>query len=240
MEIRPIRNDNDYQEALSEIERLFDAVPGSPQADKLDVFTTLVEAFEEENYPVPAPHPIEAILHSLEALGLTRKDLESLLGSRSRVSEILNRKRSLSLAMIRRLEDALEIPAEILIQPYDLADETSISQVMHTDDALVRDRSVYAFFVNTIGYLSANEKPQIAGSAFVWEDCYMNVVYSSLEAITVDETVGTLSRYDATAEPRAGYSFLMSRAQLGMRDRCLSGFSSASLDEATSYEEVSL
>lgn len=119
MEIRPIKTEADYQTTMEEIERLFDAASDTPEGDRLEVLTTLVEAYEEKHYAIPLPDPVEAIQYYMESRGLTRRDLESYIGSRGRVSEILNRKRSLSIEMIRRLHTALGIPAEVLIQPYE-------------------------------------------------------------------------------------------------------------------------
>ncbi|MBN3943133.1 MULTISPECIES: helix-turn-helix domain-containing protein [unclassified Nostoc] len=119
MELRPIRTQADYQEALREIELLFDAVPNTPECDRLDVLSTLVEAYEKAHFPIEKPDPIEAIQYYMDTRGWSRRDLESCLGSRARVSEILSRKRSLTLEMIRKLNQELGIPAEILIQPYD-------------------------------------------------------------------------------------------------------------------------
>lgn len=119
MEIRPIKTEADYEAVLAEIEALFEAEPGTPESDRLEVLTTLVEAYEEAHYAIPLPDPIEAIKYYMESRGLERRDLEPYLGSRARVSEILNRKRPLSLTMIRRLNENLGIPAEVLIQPYD-------------------------------------------------------------------------------------------------------------------------
>ena len=118
MEIKPIKNEIDYQAALEEIESLFDAAPDTPEGDRLEVLTTLVEAYEERHYSIPMPDPIEAIVYHLESRGLTRRDLEPFIGSRARVSEILNRKRPLTMEMIRNLHKGLGIPAEVLIQPY--------------------------------------------------------------------------------------------------------------------------
>ena len=118
MDIRPIKTEADYQAALAEIERLFDAQPDTPEGDRLDVLTTLVEVYEADHEPIAAPDPIEAIAYYLESRGLTRRDLEPYIGSRARVSEVLNRKRGLTLEMIRRLHTGLGIPAEVLIQPY--------------------------------------------------------------------------------------------------------------------------
>ena len=119
MEIRPIKNEVDYQAALKEIEILFDAAPDTPEGDRLEVLTTLVEAYEERHYSIPAPDPIEAILYHMESRGLKRRDLEPYIGTRARVSEVLNRKRPLTMEMIRNLHKGLGIPAEVLIQPYD-------------------------------------------------------------------------------------------------------------------------
>ncbi|HBA86584.1 MAG TPA: transcriptional regulator [Geobacter sp.] len=118
MEIKPIKNEVDYQAALKEIELLFDAALDTPEGDRLEVLTTLVEAYEEKHYDIPIPDPIEAILYHMESRGLTRRDLEPYIGSRARVSEVLNRKRPLTMEMIRNLHKWLSIPAEVLIQPY--------------------------------------------------------------------------------------------------------------------------
>ena len=118
MEIKPIKNETDYQAALEEIEFLFDAAPDTPEGDRLEVLTTLVEAYEERHYSIPMPDPIEAIAYHMESRGLARRDLEPFIGSRARVSEILNRKRPLTMEMIRNLHKGLGIPAEVLIQPY--------------------------------------------------------------------------------------------------------------------------
>ena len=119
MEIRPIRTENDYQEALREIELLFDAAENTTECDRLDILSTLVEAYEKTHFPIELPDPIEAIHYYMDTRGLSRRDLEPCLGSRARVSEVLSRKRTLTLEMIRKLNQQLNIPAEILIQPYD-------------------------------------------------------------------------------------------------------------------------
>src|ERR1700752_2138749 len=97
VEIRPIRTEEDHQAALAEIERLFDALPGTPDGDRLEVWTTLVAAYEEQHYPIPPPDPIEAIHYYIESRGLSNEDLKPYLGSRVRVAEVLGRKRPLSL-----------------------------------------------------------------------------------------------------------------------------------------------
>lgn len=119
MEIRPIRTKTDYQEALREIELLFDATENTPSGDRLDILSTLVEAYEKIHFPIGLPDPIEAIHYYMDTRGLSRRDLEPCLGSRARVSEVLSRKRTLTLEMIRKLNQELNIPAEILIQPYE-------------------------------------------------------------------------------------------------------------------------
>ena len=118
MNIKPIRTEREYEAALKEIERLFGADPGTPDGDLLDILVTLVEVYEDEHYPIPLPDPIEAIYFYMESRELTRVDLEPYIGSRARVSEVLNRKRHLTLSMIQRLHTGLGIPAEILVQPY--------------------------------------------------------------------------------------------------------------------------
>ena len=121
MDIRPIRTEADYQAALAEIERLFGTALNTPEGDRLDVLTTLVEAYEDLHYRIPAPDPVEAIKYYMESRGLSRGDLEPYLGSRARVSEVLSRKRPLSLSMIRRLHTGLGIPADVLIESYAVA-----------------------------------------------------------------------------------------------------------------------
>ncbi|MEA1934926.1 MAG: helix-turn-helix domain-containing protein [Thermodesulfobacteriota bacterium] len=120
MEIKPIKTEADYSEALLEVEELMDAKLNTPEGDKLDVLVTLIEAYEEKHHPIYPPDPVEAIIHQMESQELSRKDLEPLIGSRARVSEILNKKRSLSINMIRKLQEGLGISAEILIKPYNL------------------------------------------------------------------------------------------------------------------------
>ena len=118
MKIRPIKTDADYRDALGEIERLMDAVPGTSAGDRLEVLTTLIEHYESLHEPVEPPDPIEALIYHMETRGLQRRDLEPYLGSRARVAEVLNRKRALSIDMIRRLHAGLGISAEVLIRPY--------------------------------------------------------------------------------------------------------------------------
>ncbi len=116
MEIKPIKNKVDHEAALAEIDQLMDAEPDTPEGDRLDILVTLVEAYETKHYPIDPPHPIEAIKFRMEQMDFTRKDLEQILGSRGRVSEILSGKRTLTLNMIRKLHQTLNIPAEVLIQ----------------------------------------------------------------------------------------------------------------------------
>jgi len=119
MDIRPIRSEADYRAALADIERLWKSEPGTPEGDLVDVLAILIEAYEARHHPIPAPDPIAAVLFMMEQKGLTRRDLEAALGSRGRVSEILNRKRPLTLPMVRALSALLDIPTEVLVQPYE-------------------------------------------------------------------------------------------------------------------------
>jgi HTH-type transcriptional regulator/antitoxin HigA len=116
MNIKPIKSEADYNAALKEIENLFEAKPNTPDGDRLDVLAALVDAYEDKHFSIP--DPIEAIEYYMESRDLSRRDLEEYLGSRARVSEILNRQRPLSLEMIRNLNKGLGIPAEVLIRPY--------------------------------------------------------------------------------------------------------------------------
>ncbi len=123
MKIKPITTDAEHEEALAEIDRLMDRNPagGTAAADRLGVIATLVEVYEDTRWPIDPPDPIEAIRFAMDQRGYTRKDLESALGSRQRVSEILNRRRRLTIEMIWNLHDKFGIPADSLIKPYELA-----------------------------------------------------------------------------------------------------------------------
>ena len=118
--IRPIRSKSDYRAALAETQRLWDADPGTADGDRVDVLTTLVEAYESEHFPIEAPDPIAAILFMLQQKEMTRRDLEPAIGSRGRVSEVLTRKRPLTLPMVRKLSTLLDIPVAVLAQDYRL------------------------------------------------------------------------------------------------------------------------
>lgn len=120
MELRPIKTELDYQNALKEIEQLFDVELNLVECDRLDILATLVEAYEQKHYPVEAPDPISAILYYLEARGLSEHDLVDDIGNREQVTAILNKQKPLTLDIIRRLNQNLGIPAEILIKPYSL------------------------------------------------------------------------------------------------------------------------
>jgi HTH-type transcriptional regulator/antitoxin HigA len=115
--VKPIRGEKDYEAALKEVERLWGAKTGTPDGDRLDVLATLIESYEDKRYPMDPPDPIRAIKFRMEQQGLTRRDLEPLIGTRTRVAEVLNRRRGLSIEMIRRLHKALGISAEVLIRP---------------------------------------------------------------------------------------------------------------------------
>lgn len=116
-DVKPIRTEADYETALAEVAALWGSPGGTPRGDRLDVLATLIDAYEARHYPIDPPDPVEAIKFRMEQQGMTRKDLEEIIGTRTRVAEILNRKRSLSIRMIRRLHDRLGISAEVLIQP---------------------------------------------------------------------------------------------------------------------------
>lgn len=115
MNIKPIKNEKDYLEALKTIEILWNSKPNTPNGDKLDVLVTLVEAYEKKKYPIEAPDPIEAIKFRMEQMGLTQNDLAEAMGGKNRVSEVLNRKRRLTIKMARELHKKFNIPAESLL-----------------------------------------------------------------------------------------------------------------------------
>jgi HTH-type transcriptional regulator/antitoxin HigA len=123
MEIRMIHSKKEYKAALEEIEQLWNAPPKSAEAERLDVLSLLVEHYEKTHFPISDPDPIEFLEHVMQAQGLTRKDLEPILGHRGRVADILNRTRPLTLEMIRRLVSKLNLPAEVLVRPYSLREE---------------------------------------------------------------------------------------------------------------------
>lgn len=116
MTVKPIRTEKDYKEALSEMKRLWGSKLGTPGGDHLDVLATLVDAYENQHHQIDPPDPVEAIKFRMEQQGLTRKDLEGIIGTRTRIAEVLNHRRALSIGMIRRLHDRLGIPAEVLIR----------------------------------------------------------------------------------------------------------------------------
>lgn len=120
MELKPIRTKRDYEVALRQAEAWWDAPAGSPKAERLDVLTLLIEAYERRHFLIEPPDPIEFLLFIMEQRGLTRKDLEPFIGSRARVAEVVNRVRPLSLEMIRSLSEGLKLPADVLVKRYQL------------------------------------------------------------------------------------------------------------------------
>jgi HTH-type transcriptional regulator/antitoxin HigA len=118
MNIKPIKTEKDYQNALSRLEEIFDSRPGTSEGDELDILALLIERYETEHYPIEAPDPIEAIKFRMEQMGYKQKDLEEIIGYKGHVSEILNKKRKLSLEMIRNLHEKLNIPLAALVQAY--------------------------------------------------------------------------------------------------------------------------
>ena len=121
MNIKPIRTEKDYDNALSRLELVFDAPGNSNEGDEAEILTMLIENYENEHYPIEDPDPIEAIRIRMEEMNLKQKDLIGIIGGKSRVSEILNRKKKLTVEMIRKLETHLNLPASILISDYKLA-----------------------------------------------------------------------------------------------------------------------
>ncbi|MGO4821157.1 MULTISPECIES: helix-turn-helix domain-containing protein [unclassified Flavobacterium] len=118
MEIKPIKTENDYNQALQRLEVIFDAKNGSAEGDELEVLGILIDKYENEKFPISLPDPIEAIKFRMEQMGYNQNDLANIVGLKSRASEILNRKRKLSLEMIRKLHESLHIPTDVLIQSY--------------------------------------------------------------------------------------------------------------------------
>ena len=115
MTIKPIRNDGDLRAAFRQLETIFQAEEGTPEADEREILVALIEAYENQHYPIGPADPVEAIKFRMEQQGLTPRDLETYIGSSGRVSEVLNRKRPLSLRMVKRLHDGLHIPYESLL-----------------------------------------------------------------------------------------------------------------------------
>ncbi|NGM72314.1 type II toxin-antitoxin system HigA family antitoxin [Sphingobacterium sp. SGL-16] len=118
MNVKPIKTEQNYMEALERLEVIFDAKPGTKEGDELEILGILLEKYENENFPIELPDPIEAIKFRMEQLNYSQNDLAEIIGLKSRASEILNKKRKLSLEMIRKLTDKLHIPSEVLIQAY--------------------------------------------------------------------------------------------------------------------------
>ena len=118
MDIRLIKNEHDYQNALSRLDRIFDTPTGSAESDEADVLTLLIDDYENQHYPIEAPDPVEAIKIRMEEMQLKQKDIAPSLGGKSRASEILNRRRKLTIEMIRNLSEKLNLPVSLLIQDY--------------------------------------------------------------------------------------------------------------------------
>lgn len=116
-DVKPIRSEADYEAALESVAALWGSPIGTPEGDRLDVLATLIDAYEARHHAIDPPDPVEAIKFRMEQQGMTRRDLETIIGTRTRIAEVLNRKRGLSIGMIRRLHEKLGIPAEVLIRP---------------------------------------------------------------------------------------------------------------------------
>ena len=121
MEVKPIRTEQDYQDALNRLELIFDAIPDTKEGDEAEILSLLIENYENEHYPIEAPDPIEAIRIRMEEMNLKQKDLVGVIGGKSRVSEVLNRKKRLTVDMIRELEKLLQISASVLVGNYRLS-----------------------------------------------------------------------------------------------------------------------
>ena len=118
MTLKPIKTEQDYNQVLERLEDIFDAEPNTKEGDELEILGILIEKYENENFPIELPDPVEAIKFRMEQLNYSQNDLAEVIGLKSRASEILNKKRKLSLEMIRKLSEKLHIPSEVLIQPY--------------------------------------------------------------------------------------------------------------------------
>lgn len=118
MNIHPIKTEEDYKNALKRLEQIFDAQPNTKEGDELEILSILIEKYENEHFPIDLPDPVEAIKFRMEQLGLKQNDLTEIMGFKSRVSEVLNKKRKLTLEMIRRLNEYLKIPTNVLIKRY--------------------------------------------------------------------------------------------------------------------------
>ena len=118
MKLKPIRTEEDYELALKRLDKIFDAEPGTKQGDELEILALIIEDYEDKNYPIGPPDPIEAIKFRMDQMGLKQTDLAKIIGHKSRASEILNRKRKLTLNMIRKLSKMLNISTEVLVKEY--------------------------------------------------------------------------------------------------------------------------
>ncbi len=118
MKLKPIRTEEDYELALKRLDKIFDAEPGTKQGDELEILALIIEDYEDKNYPIGSPDPIEAIKFRMDQMGMKQSELAKIIGHKSRASEILNRKRKLTLNMIRKLSKMLNIPTEVLVKEY--------------------------------------------------------------------------------------------------------------------------
>ena len=128
MRFKPIRTEREYLQALKKTEVLMDAKPGSPQADDLEVLSILIQAYESEHYPIALVDPVDVLLHVMEARGLNRNDLKPYIGTRARVTKILDREQPMTLDMIRRLSEGLAVPADLLISQYPLQTTSKVPE----------------------------------------------------------------------------------------------------------------
>jgi HTH-type transcriptional regulator / antitoxin HigA len=165
MDVRPIRTEADLQAALADIATLMNAEKGTPEGDRLDILATLVEAYEAAHVLIEAPDPISAILFMMEQKHLSRRDLEPAIGSRARVAEVLNRRRTLTLPMIRRLSGLLDIPADVLIQSYKMMRPVSPRQQKAKRAVPRRHRSAHAAQCSSVALL-------VGRALILWHDLH--------------------------------------------------------------------
>jgi HTH-type transcriptional regulator/antitoxin HigA len=118
MKLKPIKTEQDYELALKHLDKIFDAQPGTKEGDELEILALIIEDYEDKNYPIESPDPIEAIKFRMEQMGMNQADLAKIIGHKSRASEILNKKRKLTLSMIRKLNQKLNISTEVLVKEY--------------------------------------------------------------------------------------------------------------------------
>lgn len=239
MDIRPIRNEDDYKWALQRIEELFDSLPNTVESDTLDIIVSLVDAYEKEAFPIPLPDPIEAIKFRMDAMNLGSRDLEPYIGTRARVWEIMNRRRPLTLRMIRSLEEGLGIPAEVLIQDYELespgSDELGIEAWA---SLLVESSSYYDHFADQIQTkLSSLIKSTIQHS-HEENKCYWSAIINTFMSSTLADSIG--DSLSSVSEKSSSLSYKTGDTQgwQSLRESCPERYWTTDSLEVHTQEEV--